>query len=145
MACKSKNLTIVEGGTTNLPAQVNPIAEFRSFSRFVKLCDAMVDQLKRIERLNSEVCPGRGSFVPSGEEFQLSDEAKHTMAQAQAMWRHFSPEHLYTEDGTLKASEISARLSRTVGSVRITAGEAQTFNETLTVHVADIEGLEWPA
>ena len=46
---------------------------------------------------------------------------------------------------TWKASEISARLARTVGSVRVTAGEAQTFNETLTVHVADIDGLEWPA
>ncbi len=52
----STDLTVVEGG--NLPAKVNPIAEFKSFSRFVKLCDAMVDQLKRIEMLTCEICPG---------------------------------------------------------------------------------------
>ena len=145
MARKSKNtdLMIVEGG--NLPAKVNPIAEFKSFTRFVKLCDAMVDQLKRIEMLTCEICPGRGSFVPSRDDFQLSDEAKKTMAEARAMWRHFNPEDAYNENGELRASRISGRLARTVGSVRVTAGEAQTFNETLTVHVADIEGLEWPA
>ena len=139
----STDLTVVEGG--NLPAKVNPIAEFKSFTRFVKLCDAMVDQLKRIEMLTCEICPGRGSFVPSREEFRLSDEAERTMADAQAMWRHFNPKDAYNENGELKASRISGRLARTVGSVRVTAGEAQTFNETLTVHVAGIEGLEWPA
>ena len=99
-----KPIYLLLSGQRTYQQQSIPLPEFKSFSRFVKLCDKMVEQLKHlIERLTCEICPGRGSLVPSREDFEISDEAKKTMAEAQAMWRHFSPEHLYTEDGDLES------------------------------------------
>jgi hypothetical protein len=146
MARKSKStgLTVV-GDSANLP--VVPMANFKSFSKFVRLADELVDSNERIWKARERIRTKSDPF-PTEQTFTLSDYIQSILAECRALWEEFNPERYYEgedEDYGLREDLIAARLAYTLGSVKVTGGTPEAFSEMVLNHVADMEGLTWPA
>ena len=144
MARKSKDLTVIEG-SQNLP--VVPMVNFKSFSKFVRMADKLVEKYENICKAQARIKTGADP-IPTERDFTLGEYTTEILAECRALWEEFNPEHYYDgedEDWALREDLIGARLAYTLGSVKVTGGTPEAFSEMVLNHVADIEDLTWPA